>query len=84
MRFIPTVLGRPYIQYGGFFLAGVGLELFMNFFHIGEANIYRSILKNISQEEAERRFLVEKELYETINSEQTSNKNLETGGDVGT
>lgn len=48
------------------FIAGAGLELFMNFFHIGEANIYRSIKKNLSTSEAEKRFEAERMLFEKL------------------
>lgn len=69
MKPLSQILQKPYMQYGCFFCAGAALEVFMNFFHIGQANIYRSILKNLSDSRAQERFQVEKQLYETINSE---------------
>lgn len=56
-----------------FFIAGAGLELFMNFFHIGEANIYRSIKKNLSTSEAERRFEAERMLFEKVQASDSDN-----------
>lgn len=50
----------------GFFTAGAGLELFMNLFYIGEANIYRSIKKNTSDYKAEKQFEAEKFIFETV------------------
>lgn len=58
-------LGDKY-RYVTFFCAGAGLELFMNFFHIGEANIYRSIERAISTSNAEQQFNSEKQLYESL------------------
>lgn len=56
-----------------FFTAGVSLELFMNFFHIGEANIYRSVKKNLSSSEAERRFEAERMLFEKVEASDSEN-----------
>lgn len=53
-------------QYVIFFLAGAGLEVFMNFFHVGEANIYRSIRKSLSTSRAESQFEAERKIYERI------------------
>lgn len=53
-----------------FFVAGAFLELFMNYFHVGEANIYRSIEKNMSNSIAESRFELEKTVYEEILNDQ--------------
>lgn len=53
-------------QYVLFFLAGAGLEVFMNLFHVGEANIYRSIRKSLSTSRAEEQFEAEKRIYERI------------------
>lgn len=58
-------------QYVLFFLGGAGLELFMNFFHVGEANIYRSIRKSLSTSAAESQFEAEKRVYERIIEEET-------------
>lgn len=49
-----------------FFISGASLELIFNFFHIKDANIYRSIKKNLSTSEAERRFEAERMLFEKI------------------
>lgn len=56
-----------------FFITGASLELFMNFFHIGEANIYRSIKKNLSTSEAERRFEAERMLFENVEASDSEN-----------
>lgn len=48
------------------FLSGAGLELFMNYFYIGEANIYRSILKNTSTSIAENQFEAERITVESM------------------
>lgn len=55
-----------YSHYVICFTAGASLELFMNFFHVGEANIYRSIRKSLSTSSAEKRFEAEKFLYERV------------------
>lgn len=49
-----------------FSIAGAGLELFMNLFHIGEANIYRSIKKVASDEKAKSAFEEERRVYESV------------------
>ena len=52
-----------------FFSAGAGLELFMNFFHVGEVNIYRSIKRSMSDSRAIKQFELEKNLYEKIQND---------------
>lgn len=54
---------RPYIT---LFCAGAGLELFMNFFHVGEANIYKSISRAMSTANAEKQFEAERLLFEKL------------------
>lgn len=38
----------------------------MNFFHVGEANIYRSINRSLSTSKAESQFEAERLLYEAV------------------
>lgn len=71
---VKQVLSKPYSHYVIFFSSGAGLELFMNFFHVGDASIYRSIKKNISTSRAQEQFEVEREIFEKI----------QLGGDVET
>lgn len=59
----------PYSHYLTFSVAGAGLELFMNFFHVGEASIYRSIKKNLSTERAESTFEAEKSVFERVEAD---------------
>jgi low temperature requirement protein LtrA len=70
---LKAINNLPYSHYVIFFSAGVGLELFMNYFHIGEANIYRSIKKNISASRAQEQFDLEKQIYEHIESLRSDN-----------
>lgn len=58
--FVDTFLPPRYRPVVICFFGGAGLELFMNFFHIGEASIYRSILKNMSDTLAQNQFEAEK------------------------
>lgn len=57
-----------YSHYVTFFSAGAGLELFMNYFHIGEANIYNSIRRSLSTSQAEKQFEAERHLFERVNN----------------
>lgn len=66
------LFARPYITS---FCAGAGLELFMNFFHVGEASIYRSISRNMSTSNAERQFEAERLLYEKFIDENNGKEN---------
>ena len=63
---VKHILSKPYSHYVIFFSTGVGLELFMNFFQVGEVSIYRSIKKNISSSRAQEEFELERELFEKI------------------
>lgn len=63
---LSKLLKWRYSQYVIIFSAGAGLELFMNFFHVGEISIYRSIKRSLSDSRAEEQFLREKSLFETI------------------
>lgn len=66
---VRSLVNIPYIHLPIAFFAGASLELFMNFFYIGEANIYRSIEKNMSDSIAENKFLMEKQIFEELLSE---------------
>lgn len=41
----------------------------MNFFHVGEANIYRSIRRSLSSSQAEGQFEAERLVFERVNSD---------------
>lgn len=49
-----------------FSLAGASLELFMNFFHVGDARIYRSIRESMSTQKAVAEFEAEKSFFENV------------------
>lgn len=74
---LKRVINLPYSHYVIFFTAGAGLELFMNYFYIGEANIYRSIKKNQSASKAQEQFELERQVFEQIEL-------LQGGGNVET
>lgn len=63
-NFIKKLIRKPYGIPLIFFATGAGVELFMNYFHIGEANIYNSIRKNLSTSLAQDQFKAEREYYE--------------------
>lgn len=63
---IQNFINWKYSHYVSSFCAGAGLELFMNFFHVGEANIYRSINRSLSTSKAESQFEAERLLYEAV------------------
>lgn len=67
---LPAQVGKyldwKYSHYVTFFAAGAGLELFMNYFHIGEANIYRSIRKNLSTSRAQDQFEFELDVLKKL------------------
>lgn len=52
------------------FAAGASLELFMNYFHVGEANIYKSIEKRTSDSIAQSRFDMERFIFEEFSGSQ--------------
>lgn len=64
-KIITYFIQKPYGPPVVLFLAGAGLELFMVKFHVGKANIYRSIERNLSNEFARNRFELEKNLVES-------------------
>lgn len=68
-----SIFRGRYRYYVTFFIAGAGLEMFMNLFHVGEANIYRSINKSLSTSRAESQFEQERQLYEKIESSEDGN-----------
>lgn len=65
---IQSYMDWKYSHYVTCFCAGAGLELFMNFFHVGEVNIYRSIKRSLSDSRAESKFEAERLFFEKINS----------------
>lgn len=64
-KIIVRLISKPYGPAVIAFMGGAGLELFMNKFYIGEANIYKSIERNLSDEFAKNRFELEKCLAES-------------------
>lgn len=76
-RFLARLVVKPYGPAVIAFTAGAGLELFMNKFYIGEANIYKSIEKNLSDEFARNRFELEKCLAQSQDREQLDSGKIE-------
>lgn len=65
---LANFINRRYSHIVIFSTAGAGLELFMNFFHIGEVNIYRSIKRSLSTTAAQQQFEAEKSIFERVES----------------
>lgn len=68
---LAKTLKWPYSHLVICFSAGVGLELFMNLFHIGEANIYRSVRRSLSDSEAKKQFELERALFEKLEDDRS-------------
>ncbi|KAG9510489.1 Small integral membrane protein 4, partial [Fragariocoptes setiger] len=49
----------PYASLPWFFLAGAGLELFMNKFNVGEVSLYKTIRRRMVESESRRQFEAE-------------------------
>lgn len=68
LKFVTNFIEWRYSHYITCFTAGAGLELFMNFFQVGEANIYRSIKRTLSTTRAEEQFEAERAVFERFQS----------------
>lgn len=69
MYLIKSYLNWKHNHYVTFFCAGAGLELFMNFFHVGEISIYRTIKNRLSETRAQEQFEAERMLLEKVQVE---------------